>query len=91
MVSTAEDGRRDQLQSDAAAHDGGLGHLSLPRRTRRYNPNDPSTFPFQFDVTVGPPGVEGFDVYSRDRRYYLFFEDKWRVTNNVTLNLGLLL
>ena len=54
-----------------------------------YNPLDPATYPFQFDITVGPPGVDTYDIYSRDRRFYLFGEDKWRVTNTVTLNLGL--
>jgi outer membrane receptor protein involved in Fe transport len=54
-----------------------------------YNPADPSTFPFQFDIVVGPPNVDGFDVFSRDRRYYFFLEDKYRLSNNLTLNLGL--
>jgi Carboxypeptidase regulatory-like domain/TonB-dependent Receptor Plug Domain/TonB dependent receptor-like, beta-barrel len=54
-----------------------------------YDPNNPATFPFQFDVVVGPPNVDGFDVFSRDRRYYFFLEDKYRVSNNLTLNLGL--
>jgi len=54
-----------------------------------YNPNDPSTFPFQFDITVGPPGVNGYDVISKDRKAYAFFEDKWRISNTFTLNLGL--
>ena len=54
-----------------------------------YDPNNPATYPRQFDVTVGPPGVEGFDVISKDRRAYAFIEDKWRVRNDLTLNLGL--
>ena len=53
-----------------------------------YDPNNPATYPFQFDVTVGPPGVNGYDVYSKDRKAYAFFEDKWRLSNTVTLNLG---
>jgi Carboxypeptidase regulatory-like domain/TonB dependent receptor/TonB-dependent Receptor Plug Domain len=54
-----------------------------------YNPADPSTFPFQFNVTVGPPSDWGYEVFSRDRRAYGFAEDKWRVARNLTLNLGL--
>jgi outer membrane receptor protein involved in Fe transport len=79
---------------------GGISFNQMPPRTTvdsgtfqfrgdlPYNPADAATYPFQFEVTVGPPGVEGFDVFSRDRRYYLFVEDKWRLNNNFTLNLG---
>jgi hypothetical protein len=52
-----------------------------------YDPNNPATYPFQFNIVVGPPGSE-FQVSAEDKRTYLFFEDKWRVSNNVTLNLG---
>lgn len=54
-----------------------------------YNPADPTTYPFQFDVTVGPPNDYGYAVVSKDQRRYLFIEDKWAVTNRMTLNLGL--
>ncbi len=54
-----------------------------------YNPADPATRPFQFNVTVGPPDDYGYRIYSKDRRTYLFVEDKWSATNNLTLNLGL--
>ncbi len=79
---------------------GGISFNQMPPRTTvdsgtfqfrgdlPYDPNNTATYPFQFDVIVGPPGVEGFDVYSRDRRYYVFFEDKWRVNTNFTLNVG---
>jgi len=80
---------------------GGLSMNQMPPRTTvdsgtfqfrgdaPYNPADASTYPFQFDVIVGPPNVDGFDVFSKDRRYYFFVEDKYRVSNNLTLNLGL--
>jgi hypothetical protein len=80
---------------------GGLSLNQMPPRTTvdsgtfqfsgdaPYNPADPTTFPFQFDVIVGPPNVDGFDVFSKDRRSYFFVEDKYRVSNNLTLNLGL--
>jgi hypothetical protein len=79
---------------------GGISFNQMPPRTTvdsgtflfrtdaPYNPSDPATYPFQFDITLGPAGVNGFDVFSRDRRYYFFAEDKWGVTNNLTLNLG---
>jgi outer membrane receptor protein involved in Fe transport len=54
-----------------------------------YDPNNPATYPFQFDIGIGPPGANGFDVFSRDRRHYFFAEDKWRLADNLTLNLGL--
>ena len=79
---------------------GGVGFHQMPPRTTvdsgtfqfrtdaPYNPADPATYPFQFDITLGPAGSNGFDVFSRDRRYYLFAEDKWTVSGNFTLNLG---
>jgi hypothetical protein len=59
------------------------------RTDAAYNPADPATYPFQFDVTVGPPSEWGYEVFSRDRRFYGFAEDKWRLANRFTLNLGL--
>jgi hypothetical protein len=79
---------------------GGISFNEMPPRTTissgtfqfrtdaPYNPADPTTYPFQFDVTVGPPSDFGYDVTSRDRRHYLFFEDRWRVSDRLTLNLG---
>jgi outer membrane receptor protein involved in Fe transport len=80
---------------------GGISFNEMPPRTAvssgtfqfrtdaPYDPANPATYPFQFDVTVGPPGVDGFSVYSRDRRYYFFVEDKWRMNDRFTLNVGL--
>lgn len=54
-----------------------------------YDPANAATYPFQFDITVGPPDVNSYDIFTRDRRFYGFLEDKWRLTDKVTLNLGL--
>jgi hypothetical protein len=54
-----------------------------------YNPANPATFPFQFDVLVGPPDPFGYSITSKDRRQYLFAEDKWQLNSQLTLNLGL--
>jgi hypothetical protein len=54
-----------------------------------YNPANPATHPFQFTATVGPPSDWGYEVFSRDRRFYGFAEDRWRLSNTLTLNLGL--
>jgi len=79
---------------------GGVGFHQMPPRTTfssgtfqfrtdaPYNPNDPATYPFQFDVTVGPPDEFGYAITSKDRRQYLFAEDKFRVSENLSLNLG---
>jgi hypothetical protein len=53
-----------------------------------YNPADPTTFPDEFEIDVGPPGAD-FAVDSIDKRYNAFFEDKWRVRDNLTINAGL--
>src|SRR5687767_14988177 len=80
---------------------GGISFNQMPPRTTvdsgtfqfrtdaPYNPADPATYPFQFDITLGPAGSNGFDVFSKDRRYYFFAEDKWTLAGNFTLNLGL--
>ena len=79
---------------------GGISFNQMPPRTTvdsgtfifrsdaPYNPADAATYPTQFDITLGPEGSNGFDVYSKDQRYYFFVEDKWAVGNNLTLNLG---
>jgi hypothetical protein len=64
------------------------GTFNFPTDTP-YNPANPATFPDRFDVTVGPPNDFGYPITSRDRRHYFFVEDKYRVSSNLTLNLGL--
>ncbi len=80
---------------------GGISLNQMPARTTissgtfqfrtdaPYDPANLATYPFQFDVTVGPPNEFGYAIPSKDRRHYFFAEDKFRVTNNLTLNLGL--
>jgi outer membrane receptor for ferrienterochelin and colicin len=79
---------------------GGMSFNEMPPRTTfssgtfqfrtdaPYDPNSPATAPFQFTVTVGPPSEWGYEVFSRDRRQYAFIEDKWQVSDRLTLNLG---
>jgi outer membrane receptor protein involved in Fe transport len=53
-----------------------------------YDPANPASFPRQFDITLGPTGLDGFGFSYKDQRYYAFVEDKWRVNKKLTLNLG---
>ena len=80
---------------------GGLSFNQMPPRTimssgvflfstdTPYNPANPATYPVQFDVTVGAPSDFGYAVTSKDRRHYGFIEDKLRLSDQLTLNLGL--
>lgn len=56
-----------------------------------YDPNNPATYPDQFDITVAPsaPGFGGLQAFAYDRRISGFVEDKWRTSDKLTLNLGL--
>ena len=79
---------------------GGLSFNQMPPRTMMssgvfsfssdapYNPANLATYPFQFDVLVGPPDPFGYAVTSKDRRHYAFVEDKWTLNDQLTLNLG---
>ncbi len=84
-----QDGRRHQLQPDAAPDDGRLGHLPVQgRRALQPGRSDDLSVPVRRHRRAAE-GVDGYDVFSKDRRYYFFLEDKYRVSNNLTLNLGL--
>jgi hypothetical protein len=52
-----------------------------------YNPANPATFPREFSIRVGAPGSD-FGVSTDDRRANLFFEDKWRPTDRLSINFG---
>ena len=54
-----------------------------------FDPANPATYPTEFEIQVGPPGIEAFAVSTTDERYYFFVEDRWRVSNNLTFNVGL--
>jgi hypothetical protein len=54
-----------------------------------YDPNNPETFPEQFSIVVGPAGVDTFDVFMDDYRIQWFVQDKWRLNDQLTFNLGL--
>jgi hypothetical protein len=53
-----------------------------------YDPNNPETFPEQFEIVVGPPGVDTFDAFMDDYRVQWFVQDKWRLNDRLTFNLG---
>lgn len=52
-----------------------------------YDPGNPATFPREFTVRMGPPN-SNYEVDSYDRRFNLFFEDKWRASDRLTINFG---
>ncbi len=55
-----------------------------------YDPANPATYPYQFDIQIGDPAEKfGWTLTPRDHRVNAFFEDKWRVSSNLTVNLGL--
>jgi hypothetical protein len=53
-----------------------------------YDPANPATFPSEFEIQVGSNPDAGFPGFSKDRRHYFFTEDRWRVSDTLTLNLG---
>jgi len=53
-----------------------------------YDPNNPETFPEQFEIQVGPAGVDTFDAFMDDHRIQWYVQDKWRLNDRLTLNLG---
>jgi hypothetical protein len=53
-----------------------------------YDPGNPETFPEQFEIVTGPAGVDTFDVFMDDYRIQWFAQDKWRLNDRLTFNLG---
>ncbi|MEI6668880.1 MAG: TonB-dependent receptor [Acidobacteriota bacterium] len=81
---------------------GGISLNSMPQRAAAntgvftfkgdapFNPNDSTTYPYQFDIQMGDPAEKfGWTLTPKDHRFNLFVEDKWRASDRVTLNLGL--
>ena len=54
-----------------------------------YDPNNPETFPVEFEIDLIPAGAPGWDsAYTDDYRIHLFLTDKWRLNDQLTLNYG---
>jgi hypothetical protein len=53
-------------------------------RNQPFNPSDPFTYPVRFQATVG-----NMRFPINDKRTYAFVSDKWAITNELTLNLGI--
>lgn len=49
-----------------------------------FNPNDLSTYPFQFTQNIGDP-----NLHRANNLYSFFVQDSWRIRSNVTINAGL--
>ena len=60
------------------------GTFSFGRSNAPFNPAVPSTYPDRLTVRVGGPNV----FYQKAHYMAGFVQDKWRLGNNVTLNLG---
>ena len=65
-------GRRHQLEPDASPDDRRLRHVPVPRRCAVRPRTTRPPIPFQFDITVGPAGVNGFDVLLAGPPHYFF-------------------
>jgi hypothetical protein len=60
------------------------GTFSFGRSNVAFNPSIPSTYPDRLTIRVGGPNV----FYQKAHYASGFIQDKWRLGNNVTLNLG---
>jgi len=60
------------------------GTFSFGRNNTPFNAAVPSTYPDRLTVRVGGPNV----FYQKAHYVSGFFQDKWRLGNNITLNLG---
>ncbi|HYE87198.1 MAG TPA: TonB-dependent receptor [Vicinamibacterales bacterium] len=60
------------------------GTFSFGRSNVPFNPAIPSTYPDRLTIRVGGPN----EFYQKAHYISWFVQDKWRLGNNVTLNLG---
>lgn len=60
------------------------GTFSFGRSNAPFNPAIPSTYPDRLTIRVGGPSV----FYQKAHYIAGFAQDKWRLGNNVTLNIG---
>jgi hypothetical protein len=60
------------------------GTFSFGRSNVVFNPAIPATYPDRFSIRVGGPN----EFYQKAHYISGFFQDKWRLGNNVTLNIG---
>ncbi|HYB95893.1 MAG TPA: carboxypeptidase regulatory-like domain-containing protein [Vicinamibacterales bacterium] len=61
------------------------GTFSFGRSNAVFNPAIPSTYPDRFTIRVGGPN----EFYQKAHYISWFAQDKWRLGNRVTLNLGM--
>ena len=67
-------------------NDGNLnGTFSFGRNDNPFNAADPRTYPDRFSIRVGGPSI----FYEKAHYVAAFAQDKWRMTNRMTLSLGL--
>jgi hypothetical protein len=60
-----------------------IGLFTFPSNTA-FNPADPRTYPFRFQVRLGQ-----IDYTQKDWRTQFYVQDKWQIHRQLTLNLGL--
>jgi len=54
-----------------------------------FDPANRETYPVEYEISLIPPGTEGFELFANDWRAHFFVQDKWRYNDQLTFNLGL--
>ena len=73
-----------RLTQDSVAQDNMNGTFTFPTNNP-FNPNDPSTYPERLSIRVPGESINNLDV----DYYGIFAQDKWTLTDSLTLSLGL--